>query len=571
VNSKEIINPVPLVSVHHKGNLMASDWRQISGGLLRRAAVLACGVSLFVLTLPAFSQEAGLRGAVTETGLSEADRLRKKVQKPKAQTQIPLPAYRPGTPSDLPEEADPFAETSDEGQSTVDSGADLVPLDPAETDTDQLDDTNRNETTLPSEVPVPGRTGMRAEDENPDTEPAQRVERDNLREPAIDGRRKRPETDPYAAPGISVGAFTVRPTLETGIRWTSNSDSSATGSAAVLSETNVRLRAESDWSQHRLNLEATGTWLKSISGTETDDPQAGLATDFEIDVSEGTLLTGGLGWVHSVEAASAPATVTGALSRPTLDQLTASLGASHDLGLIGIRARINAERSSYGDATDSTGATVSQDDRNNTYAGLTLRASYEISPALSPFLEGEVGRRIYDNETDSFGLERAATRLAVRTGVESDFSEKLRGDLAIGYLVENIDDPALEDISGLSLAGTMNWSPMRGTNLALTASTTVEGSSTSTSAGSLLHGLNLIMTKRVRENLDLSANAGVRLRDYAGPNPNEFTFSAGAGFTYWFNRYIGLNSRVAHETVTSSDPARESQTNSVFVGMTFRR
>ena len=79
------------------------------------------------------------------------------------------------------------------------------------------------------------------------------------------------------------------------------------------------------------------------------------------------------------------------------------------------------------------------------------------------------------------------------------------------------------------------------------------------------------MTKRVRENLDLTANAGVRLRDYSGPNPNELTFSAGAGFTYWFNRYIGLNSRVAHETVTSTDPTRESQTNSVFVGMTFRR
>jgi hypothetical protein len=550
---------------------MASDWRQISGRRLRRMAILACGVPYFVLSIPAFSQEAGLRGAVTETGLSESSPLKKKVKKPKAETRTPLPVYRSDIPSNLPQEPGPLAGTSDEALPLPDPGADIIPLDQAEETADEPRGNDVEDTVLPSEVPVPGRTAARTGDEDPDPQRELRAERDNIREPAIDGRPREREEDPYAAPGISAGAFTVRPTLETGIRWTSNSDSSSTGEPALLSETNLRLRAESGWSQHRLNLEANGTWLKSISGAETDDPEAGLAADFQIDVSNDTAITGGAAWNHSIEAASAPATVTGALSRPTLDRFTASLGASHDLGRIGLRARVNAERSVYGEATDSTGVNVSQEDRNNTYAGLTLRAGYEISPALSPFIEGEIGRRVYDNETDSFGLERAATRLAIRTGVEANFSEKLRGDLAVGYLVENIDDPALEDISGLSLAGTMNWSPMRGTNVALTASTTVEGASTATSAGSLLHSLNLAMTKRVRDNLDLSANAGVRLRDYSGPNPNEITFSAGAGFTYWFNRYIGLNSRVAHETVTSSDPTREYQANSVFVGMTFRR
>jgi hypothetical protein len=569
LNSKEIINPVHLGFVHHKGNRMASDLRQISGGTLRRVAVIACGVSFVVPALPAFAQEAGLRGAVTETGASEPLPSRNKARRTLARAKVPIPDYQPETPSNLPEEPDPLAQASEDGQPTTDPGADQIDVEELEAGNGRARSQSRAETVLPSEVPIPGRSEARTEDEDP--EPVLRAERDNLREPAIDGRRKRRDEDPYAAPGISVGAFTVRPTLETGIRWTSNSDSSASGSAAVLSETNLRLRAESDWSQHKLNLEANGSWLKSISGAETDEPKGGLAADFEIDVSKGTVLTGGLGWSHSIESAAAPATVIGALSRPNLDKLTAFAAASHDLGLIGIRARLDAERSLYGDATDSTGTAVSQDDRNNTYAGLTLRATYEISPTLAPFIEGEVGRRIYDNDTDSFGLERAATRLAVRTGVEANFSEKLRGDLAIGYLVENVDDTALEDVSGLSLAGTVNWSPMRGTNVALTASTAVEGSSTSTSAGSLLHGLNLAMTKRVRENLDLTANAGVRFRDYSGPNPNELTFSAGAGFTYWFNRYFGLSSRLAHETVTSSDPTRESQTNSLFVGMTFRR
>ena len=178
---------------------------------------------------------------------------------------------------------------------------------------------------------------------------------------------------------------------------------------------------------------------------------------------------------------------------------------------------------------------------------------------------------MFDNETDSFGLERTATRMAIRAGVETDLGEKLRGDIAVGYLREDIADTSLEDIAGLSLAGTLNWSPMRGTNAALTASTSVEGSSTATSSGSLLHGLNLALTHRARSNLDLNASLGASLRDYTGPNPNEITLSAGLGSTYWFNRYIGLNGGAAHESVLLSDAARESKTNSVYLGLTLRR
>jgi hypothetical protein len=420
-----------------------------------------------------------------------------------------------------------------------------------------------------SEIPVPGQRLPALGDE--ETDAPLRAERGNLRETPEEGRARRLEDDPYAAPGIQAGAFTIRPTLESGIRWTSNSDSSSNGTPAVLSETALRLRAESNWSRHRLGLEATGAWRKSISGAETDDPEGGLAADFQADFAERTALTGALGWSHSIEAASAPAAVTDALSRPTLDSLTGSLGLASDLGRLRLSARANATRAMYGDATDSAGAPVSQTDRNNTYAGVTLRAGYEISPALRPFIEGEIGRRIFDNQTDSFGLERAATRMAIRAGVETDFGDKLRGDIAIGYLREDIEDAALEDIAGLSLAGTLNWSPMRGTNVALTASTSVEGSSTATSSGSLLHGLNLAVTKRARSNLDLNASLGASVRDYTGPNPNEITLSAGLGFTYWFNRYIGLNGRAAHESVLSSDVLREAKTNSVYLGVTLRR
>lgn len=553
-------------------------------GISHINAALLGSAALIWLTLPLAAQEAGLRRTIDTGALSnsvlqdqnaKAALKKKKTRRPLASADVPLPAYRPSSGNGFPDElaqeeaavpaANPFDDPVTDSAGARQTNAPLSRDGAAQREQEP----NVVDGILTSEIPVPG--GPADGQSQEDLSAPLKAGRDNLRESASEGRRRAPGEDPYAAPGIKAGAFTIRPTLDTGLRWTSNSDGSVNGTSAILSESALRLRAESNWSRHRLGLEATGTWRKSISGAETSDPEAGLAADFQLDFSERTALTGALGWTHSTEAASAPATVTGALSRPTLNSLTGSLGLSRDLGRLRLSARVNGTRAKYGEATDSTGAVISQDDRNNTYAGMTLRAGYEISPALRPFIEGEVGKRMFDNETDSFGLERAATRMAVRAGVETDLGEKLRGDIAVGYLREDIADSSLEDIAGLSLAGTLNWSPMRGTNVALTASTSVEGSSTATSSGSLLHGLSLALTHRARSNLDLNASLGASLRDYTGPNPNEITLSAGLGFTYWFNRYVGLNGRAAHESVLSSDTGRESKTNSVYLGLTLRR
>lgn len=551
-----------------------------------RTTALVCGTLYLFLSMPGFAQEAGLRGSVDEDILKKESPLAKKSPKKNKTAQInaPVPQYRPISDNGLPDDPLLDPQDTDPANPVTVTSDDEPLLTGVQSPTTASGTANaaqtRNRQTFDPDVPNPDRRAQATGDEDPDTVASidpdtitrnERAARQNQREPAIEGTSRRAEEDPFAAPGIDAGSFTLRPTLNTGMRWTSNSDSSANGRAAVLSETALRLRADSNWSRHKLGFEATGTWQKSVSGAETNDPEAGLAADFELDLSEATKVNGALGWNLSKESASAPAAVTGALTQPDLHRLTGSLGISHEFGPVGLRLRTILERSAYGDATDALGATVSQEDRNNNFAGLTLRAGYEISPAITPFVEGEIGRRVYDKETDSFGLARSATRYAARVGVEADLGDKLRGDIAIGYLTENIDDTSLEDVSGLSLAGNLVWSPMRGTNVNLNASTTVEGASTAASSGSLLHALSLALNHKARDNLDLNANLGASFRDYASANPNEITLSAGAGFTYWFNRYAGVNGRVAHETLVSDDAAREYQTNSVYLGITLRR
>ena len=49
------------------------------------------------------------------------------------------------------------------------------------------------------------------------------------------------------------------------------------------------------------------------------------------------------------------------------------------------------------------------------------------------------------------------------------------------------------------------------------------------------------------------------------------TWTGQLALTWWLNRYLGLTGRARYETVTSSDPGRESDTTSVFLGLRAQR
>lgn len=563
-------------------------------GYPRLSPALACAMLLLVQPVTAVAQESGLRGTVKEP---EAQ-ARPLVRKPKKTgTRLTPAAAEPVAryePADLDPDAD-LRETED-GAAQRESEQAEAPLParrPAVENRDAPDDTLAADGT----EPVQARTGTDSAPVEPEPETARaaslnevpepfsrqfsdgstqqdevgRAEADNVRTGAIEGKDREGEDDPFAAPGIRAGTFLLRPTLEQGLRWTSNADGSSNGSEAVVSETNIRLRAESGWLRHSLNLEARGGYRKSVSGEDVEEPEFGLAADLRLDLSTDLTINAAASWDRSKESATAPVLTLGPLSRPTLDTLNASLGATYDPGLFGVSATGRITRLSYGDATDSVGTGIAQDDRNNTLATLTLRGTYDMSQILRPFAEVEAGRRFYDNSVDSFGYDRSANRYAVRAGIQVDTGEKLNAELAAGWLMEDVDDPALRDVSGLDLRGTVNWSPQRGTNLALTAATTVEASTVAASSGSILYSTNAALTHELRENLDLNLTSGAGWRIYEYGAYQDTILSAEAGLTWWMNRYAGLNGRVRHEKTLNVDPARASEATSVYLGVTLRR
>ena len=122
--------------------------------------------------------------------------------------------------------------------------------------------------------------------------------------------------------------------------------------------------------------------------------------------------------------------IVGTLSQPLRQTIDGSLGIEKELGKARFAITGAVERDLYGDAKLSSGGTVSQKDRDSTLYTATLRGGYEISPAITPFAELEVGRRVYDLRFDSTAdhYERSANRLGARAGLALDLGEKLNGE-----------------------------------------------------------------------------------------------------------------------------------------------
>ena len=460
------------------------------------------------------------------------------------------PSYVPVSPGALPEEPAGASQDAFERDEAEAQTAPAAAAEPEETD-DIATGTVR-EPTVDSAENQPLDPG------------AERVQ-------AIEGLNRPVEENPYDAVGIRWGTFILKPTLETGVTATSNADSSADGSEAVLSETTLRLNAASDWTSHSATVDAYGTFRKTLSGQEVDDVAAGVDAELELELGNEYRARGTFAYSAAPESAASPVVIVGAADEPIRQTIGGALGLEKDVGKARFAVTGGIEHDSYGDADLEGGGVLSQKDRDATLYSVALRAGYEISPAITPFVETEIGRNLYDQEVDSAGYRRSSDRYAVRGGLELDLGEKLSGEIAAGWISEDFDDSRLEPLSTPTVEADLKWSPQRGTDVTLSGSTMLEGTTTAGESGSVLYSSAIGIERQIRANLTGNANFGAAYRDYAESDGYDVILNAEASLTWWLNRYAGVVTRVRYEDVSSNLPDRDAETNSIFLGLKLQR
>ncbi|WP_187968197.1 outer membrane beta-barrel protein [Aquibium microcysteis] len=533
--------------------------------------ILLATVGLAALCAHAVAQDAARRGEVPQADLRRQTDGSAALLSPA----LSLPPYRPASAGAVPDEpADgdslfPFEVDADQ------TTAPAMPQRAATTRRGRSDAraarTEAPDAAVPAEpaiVPAQGRTQrIDALDE----ELNRRVEPGNARLDAIETGTVAREQNPYAPLGLRLGTFDATVTLDQGILWSSNIDKKNAGGEAFVSQSELRLRAVSDWSSHSAQVEAVGIFQKSVSGGDYERTELGIDGSLAYDLGRETTVTATASYRMAPEAASSPIVLPATDSKPLNHEMSASLGVERSFG----RARLGltgaVEREIYSDFEGLCCGTVSQEDRNFTLSTIALRGGYEVSPAFTPFIEAEIGRRSYDLQQDTSGYRRSADRFALTGGTEIDLGEKVQGEVSVGWLRESFDDDRLVPVSALLLDGTLSWSPMRGTTVRVTGGTSVEGSTTAADSGSVLYTSRVELLRESRPNLTLGLLGGISFRDYVNSSDTETTLSAEVNATWWMNRFAGVNGRIRHERLDSTRPNRDYDESSIYLGLKLQR
>ena len=396
-----------------------------------------------------------------------------------------------------------------------------------------------------------------------------------LRETAAAAQNSRDlneEDNPFNAPGIRAGSMILRPTLDQGIEYSTNGNSTPGGSDSVLSVTTLGVTAESEWRRGSLGFTGSGTWRETLSGAPVDQPELNLGMTMSQPIGRDWQWDGALRYSLQREAAVEAADPNDTLiGRPLAQAYGATLGVSRIDGSLRPGFEIDIARTNYGNGVNANGLAVSQRDRDQTAFRGTARLGYAISPALTPFVALSATRTLMDVGTDRGGINRNSTQLRGTVGVDINLSEKLSGSLSAGYVALLNDDARITDLGGFAGAASLAWSPIRGTTVNASFETTVEPGTANNESAVFVHSGTIGLTHALSQRFSVTGTLGGQWRDAKGSGRHDQTLSAELAGTWYLNRYMGVTGRARHAMVTSSQPGRASDTTTLYLGMRLQR
>ena len=193
------------------------------------------------------------------------------------------------------------------------------------------------------------------------------------------------------------------------------------------------------------------------------------------------------------------------------------------------------------------------------------------SPDAKPFVEVAGDNRTHDLAVDALGVNRDSEGLSVKGGTTFEYSQKLTGELSVGYLTRHYRDIALQSFGGLLLDGALIWTASALTTVKLVTSTSVGESIIPGVSGVFTRELSAQIDHAFRRWLIATAKFSVGVDDYEGSSRLDKRYAASALLTYRATREAWLKAEYRHEWRSSSVAGNDFAADIVLFGVRLQR
>lgn len=189
--------------------------------------------------------------------------------------------------------------------------------------------------------------------------------------------------------------------------------------------------------------------------------------------------------------------------------------------------------------------------RDMTENTVSSRASFAVSPDVALFVQGSRADIDYDTANND------GTRTYLQVGTSFELQAPFRGEIAIGQVSDEKDNPLLADTDGLSIDGRVQWFPTQLTTVAFRANRDVVDTGIITSPSVTASRFGVRIDHELRRNVILFGDAGFGTYEYEEVDrEDKFTnFEVGAG--YKLNKHARLDLSYRFNNTESSGVAAD--------------
>ena len=375
--------------------------------------------------------------------------------------------------------------------------------------------------------------------------------------------------DAYAPLGIRLGTFTILPAFTQSVGYDTNPDqiggSTVRPSPVLRSEGEILFR--SDWSASELAGELRAGYLEYPSNEEASRPNVAGSTRLRLDVNRDTRVDLETRLVVDTLRVGSPELSAASASRPIFATYGGSAGVTETFNRVQLSLRGSIDRQIFEDGRLSDGTTLIQSDRDANQYAVRLRAGYELSPAVIPFVETLLDTRVYDSRQDQFGFRRDSDGIAFSAGATLQLTRWLAGEVSIGTQHRAYVDPRLRAIDAPLINTALIWSISPLTTVRLNAQSGIVETILPGSAGVLTDAVTAELQHDLLRNLSVTLGAAYLSNDYQGVPIREKGFSATARLDYRFNRWLTFRGSYIYQTLDSTDPLSSFTANTVLLGL----
>lgn len=374
----------------------------------------------------------------------------------------------------------------------------------------------------------------------------------------------------YEEVGIRTGGFAIYPRLQAQIAYDDNVravQKGHDGDFGIVVEPSVR--AVSEWSRHQLGFTASAAATRFAKLDTENTETFALQGEGRYDAGDEIRLFGYAGYRRDVERRSAPGALRNSVRPAAFNTATAGGQLTWQGNRLRLAASGSVARVTYADVTTFEGVRFDSRELNRKRYQAGLRADYAVTADLALLVSGTVSKIDYNLPADSLTPDRSARRAELLGGVSFEFTDLLRGEVAVGYINQNFRSGAIRDFSGFGGRAQVEYFPSRLTTVLLEASRTLQEAGNPLAPSYRRTRIGLRVDHELYRYVVVSAFADYESDRFQLPSRTERRPHLGLSGQYLVDRHMTLFARYDHLRVTTrpAEIGRRLTDNVISVGV----